>query len=282
MNPFHELFQRTKSSRFYDEFLKEATPLGDAYGINHFWYYRITHTGHYSYIGTHTKWDEFSFGEMSIEDMQECMRTISASKGLQLMQSYTANNEVVKDAFTVAKNKFKLYHSLNFSYSTLLGVEGYGFGTYLNGPQADELLLNHHQPLQYFAQNLQKKKKIITRLLDESPVDLVSLYGNDYKGPVEPVRSPHGHKKFLKHLGFESVLSLKPRELEILSFMRYGYSASYIAKKTKRNRRTVENSIAEMKITLACSSKHQLIDLAKEADAAGLFNLPHFSTPTSL
>ncbi len=272
MNPYHRMFEKTRTSPRYDQFLKLVNPLKDHFGINHFWYYRITKTGLYSYIGMHTQWDEFCFGDSSVAEMQERIRTLTNLNGLQLMQTLASDSEAIREIFDMAWHKFKIRFSLNFGKETAVGIEGYGFASYFSDYKADERLLNQLPLLQYFAQNLRAKNRKIFELLDDNQVDLFSLYGMDFMARPDAVRFPRDKTQLLYQLELGSVLELSSFELEVFRFLRYGYPARYIAKQLRKSVRTIENYMAVIKEKLGCHSKVQLIQKAQEIDSIGYFN----------
>lgn len=269
MNPYHQMLEKPQSSKYYDQFLKSAIPLKDHFGINHFWYYRITFSGHYSYIGTHTKWDEFCFGNEGTSEMKERIRGLRTTGGIQLFQASKLKNKALRNAFEAAWQKFKIRFSFSWCKSSLIGVEGYGFATYFNDPLVDERLLNQLPLLQYFAQNFQAKNRKIFELVNNYQVDLLSLYGIDFMASPEEIQLPCNKPQLLHKLGLGPVLKLKVRERDILSFVRSGFPAAYIAKKLQMSERTVENYMVSLKEKLGCSSKVQLIHKAQEIDSMG-------------
>ena len=272
MNPFPKLMGGIKSSQRYDQFLKLAAPLKDHFGINHFWYYRVTHSGQYSYIGTNAKWDAFCFNDSNLDMWQERIRAITRPTGIQLMQLQQIDNGLIKDTIESAWGKFKIHLSLNCCKQTTLGIEGYGFGTGFNDPRADEMLLNQLPLLQHFAQNLRQKNRKVFEVLDENQTDLFSLFGPGFMGSAKAASFPRDKNQFLYQLGLGSILKLDSREVDILSFARFGYPAAYIAKKLRRSERTVENQMAVIKEKLDCKSKVELIHLAQQLGSIGYFS----------
>src|SRR5262245_58049475 len=86
MDPFIEMMERTQSSLYYDQMCRFAKPLHDHFGINHFWYYRISRSGFYSYAGTHAAWNEYCFGH-SLTKHFPCLRHPNVLRsGITLMR----------------------------------------------------------------------------------------------------------------------------------------------------------------------------------------------------
>ena len=87
MNCFAEMSRRIQTSPQYDSFRRFSSPLKTHFGINHFWYYRITDAGHYSFLGTHTAWNEHCFNELPLH-LFPCLRHPSLlNTGITLMKA---------------------------------------------------------------------------------------------------------------------------------------------------------------------------------------------------
>src|SRR3990167_4405484 len=123
INPFLQAMERIQSSLSYEQMTRFAKPLYDHFGINHFWYYRIGHNGTYSYVGTHSKWNEYCFGESLIQHFP-CLRSSNIlKKGVSLMKA--GNNQAYAQVLETAWNKFRINFNINLFESSKEGIEAF-------------------------------------------------------------------------------------------------------------------------------------------------------------
>lgn len=269
MNQFKEMVRKITGSRHHDQMQRFVAPLRVHLSINHFWYYRVTHTGHYSFIGTHTKWTEYCF-ENHMIDYFPCLRhPDSLQSGISLMRN--SSNDSYKNVLKSAWEKFKVYFSFQLLKKIPEGMEGFGFATSRNDPGVDERLLNELPLLCNFINQFRQKNEKIFDLLDDNQVDLAGYLGPRFNEKPETDRASFDRRSFLKQMGYEGAFDLTERELDILKYLASGYPSSYIASRLCLSKRTIENNIAVMKCKLYCHSKVELIQKAQELTSFDLF-----------
>jgi|GEM_PF-3093029 len=268
MNLFLEMLKRNRSSPHLDRALKFAAPLNDHLGINHFWYYRISSSGAYSYLGTHEDWNEYCY-EHSLTNAFPCLRHPKIlGEGISLMRASPSDTKY-KEVQKIAWDRFQINFNLNLYETFEDGIEAFGFGSRFNDHKADERLLNELPLLRSFVRAFKENHKKVFSLLEENQVDLVSQMGTEfYKRPME-YSLPLERGSFLSQLGYQFILELTPREKQLLKYLASGYPASYIKKQLFLSLRTVENYIATLKDKLNCSSKVDLIQKAQEIMCTG-------------
>lgn len=271
MNPFLEMLRKTQASPQYDQMLRFAAPLYDHFGINHFWYYQITFSGAYAYMGTHAAWSEYCFSRSLINHFP-CLRHPQAlQSGVSLMKA--GPHEVqYKEVLEIAWNRFHINFNINLFENSPEGIEAFGFATRFDDHKADERLLNELPLLRYFTQVFRKKHAKLFQILQDNRVDLSSHMGAIFYERPKEIALPFQRARFLCQLGCESFLSLTPREKEILKLLASGFPASYIQKEIHLGIRTVENYIAALKDKLSSSSKVELIKKAQEIASTGLLD----------
>ena len=98
----------------------------------------------------------------------------------------------------------------------------------------------------------------------DNRVELAPIVGSSfYELPKE--RFDLDKRNLLIHkLGLGEILSLTPRELDIIKYMAHGFLANYRGKKLHLSVRTIENYIAVIKSKLNCESKTSLIQKSRE------------------
>lgn len=225
MNPFLKMMERIQSSNHYDRVVQFTKPLYDNFGINHFWYYRISSSGTYSYVGTNASWNEYSFGH-SLFMHFPCLRHPTAlRRGITLMKagSNTKYEEVLKTGW----EKFRINFHLNILENCPEGVEAFGFGSRFNDPEAEERLLNELSLLRYFIKEFRQKHMKLFSLLEESSIDLSSSMGAIFHERPRGIVLPFERSLFLRQLGCSSFFELTPKEKSILKLLASGFPASY-------------------------------------------------------
>lgn len=270
MKSFHELLRKVTTSPYHNQMLRFTAPLNDHFGINHFWYYKITNSGNYSYLGTHSAWNEYCFDEALVAYFP-CLRHPSMMEsGVKLMK--ICQDDAYRKILETAWKKFQINFNLNIQQVTSEGIEAFGFGSKFDDPHADERLINRLPLLQQFFKIFCLKHKKLFNLIEEHQINLFSLIGLKFYERPKIVSIPFDREPFLQKLGFDSLLLLTPREKEVLKFISNGFPAPYIAQQLKLCRRTVENYIATIKDKLSCRSKVELIQKALELSSTGYFD----------
>lgn len=270
MKPFHQMLKNITSSPYHKEMIRSTTPLSDYFGVNHFWYYKITLSGFYSFLGTHSAWNEFCFDKDLINRFP-CLRYPQIlHKGVNLMKINEDPN--YQELLKVASEKFSINFNLNLIYNTHDGIEAYGFATKYNDPYADQRLINELPLLRSFIKYFRENNKKMFQLLEDNQVNLASILGMTFYEQPKMLALPQKRDEFLKKIGFSQVLSLTSREKDVLKYISNGYSSSYISEQLRLQSKTVENYIATIKCKLNCNSKVELIKIAQELASTGYFD----------
>lgn len=269
MNLFQEMFRKTTSSFSYDKMQRFVKPLNDHFGVNHFWYYRVSNNGHYAYMGTHADWSEYCF-ENHLIDYFPCLRHPSTlQSGINLMKG--VSNEGYEKVLTAAQEKFQINFNFQLLYKIPDGIEGFGFATQNKYQMSDEQLLNELPLLRHFIKVFRERHVELFNILHNNQVDLSGYLGPLFNEKIHPCPIPNKRENFLKKIGFESFFDLTSREKNVLKYLAYGYPASFIAKELNLQTKTVENYIAVIKCKLVCRSKVELIQKAQEIASIGCF-----------
>lgn len=262
MNTFQEMHRKVCSSPHYDQMQRFAAPLNDHFGINHFWYYKVTSSGHYSFLGTHAAWTEFCFDNIPIHYFRGIRHPDVVPSGLQLMK--LGANDEFKNTLDTAWKKFGINFNINVVARIPEGIEGFGFATRYNEPSADERLLNELPLLTQFTKLFRDKNKKIFEVLADNQVDLATEFGSVFYEGSQESDITMEREKFLRKIGYGFIFSLSLREKEVLKLIVSGYPASFIAEQLQIKTRTVETYIETLKHKLSCYSKVELIKKAQE------------------
>lgn len=272
MKDLIELHRKTTTSRHYAKMLLAIRPLKDCLGINHFWYYRITEDGHYTYIGTHTKWSEYCFDNLLVKNFPIIRHPETQDFGISFMKN--TDNEAYIDVQNEAWSKFGINFNINITERIEGGVEAFGFATETNHPVTEERLVNHLPLLCHFYRAFKKDHQRLIYLAWENQVNMSNILGaNDSR--CFPQKAPDFNKEaFLKKMGWLPKNDLTLRECDLLKLLVNGFPVSYIADQLGLSYRTVENYIATIKSKLYCRTKAELIVKAKELNSMMYLTIP--------
>ena len=265
MKQFRQMLSKITSSPYHDQMQRFAAPLQDHFGINHFWYYRITNTGDYSFLGTHTKWCEYCFDEAAVSYFPSLRHPTIATSGISLMKSWpdASYNAMLQTAW----DKFQINFNINLVERLPDGVEAFGFASGFNDPQADERLLNNLPLLTQFTKVFREKHQNLFSVANDNRINLATHFGALFYEQPKTMVIPSDKSIFLHKIGLGWIFSLTPREQEVVELLSSGFSAPYIAGELGLSSRTVENYINTIKSKLSCSSKSELIEKAKQISA---------------
>lgn len=270
MNPFDLMLKKTISSPYYDQMLRYAAPLSDHWGINHFWYYKITFSGHYSYLGTHTAWNKFCF-EQSLINHFPCLRhPDTLQRGINLMKA--SQDREYKTVLNVAWEKFRINFNVNILNKIPEGIEAFGFATRFNDTYAEQRLLNDLPLLRHFTKKIQATHRSLFQLLDDNQIDISSQLGLAFYERAREEKETCGRDQLLRRMGFADILSLTVRETEVFKHIASGYPIGYIAQQLNLSVEIVENYIAIIKSKLSCQTGIELMLKAREIASLGYFD----------
>ena len=267
MEEFFEMLRRVTSSPYHDQMVRFVKPLKDYFGINHFWYYRVSRNGHYTYVGTHSEWNEFCF-ENHLVGQFPCLRHPDLIKsGIDLMKNTT--DQDYQKVLNSAWDNFGVNFNLNLVSKTQEGIEAFGFASNTQNPKTDEILINELPLLTHFTRSFRLRHPKLFELVHDNQVNFSSYLGPKFHEGEKISHHSQGRDVFLKKMGFVPSFELSPREKDVLGLLASGYPSPYIAKQLSLARRTVENYVATIKSKLFCESKVELIQRAKEFASIG-------------
>ncbi len=273
MKLFQEMLRKIVASPYHNQMMRFVVPLNDHFGVNHFWYYRVTYSGYYCFLGTHTSWSEYCF-EHHLVDYFPCLRhPDTLQSGINLMKKSSSLD--YKNVLKMAWEKFNINFNIQLLKKVPEGVEGFGFATRFNHQASDERLLNELPLLRHFIHAFREKHQPLFDLLYDQQVNLSSYLGPMFNEKRKSLKLPHDRVTFLEKIGFKSILSLTAREKDVFKFISHGYPASYIAEQLQLSSKTIENYIAAIKSKLFCHSKVELIQKAQLLDSIGYFDFDY-------
>lgn len=262
MNDYQKNFKKIVASTEFGRAKRFISSLESYLGVNHFWYYSISNTGEYSYLGSHVGWSEFCF-EQNLLVPFTCLRHPShVAVGLSLMKA--ESDSEFQHVLKLAWERFQINFNINIVMRNSKGIEGFGFGSRFNDSKSDERLINQLPLLQMFFKSFKEKNGKIFSLIEENKMNISSEFGSVfYEKPKHLCYMGSSKEEFLHKIGYGDLLLLSSRENEVLRYVAEGYPASFIANQLDLSNRTVENYIANLKDKLLCNSRVELIQKAR-------------------
>lgn len=265
MSPFESLTELI-TCRFHKKIKKACAPLFDYFNLSDFWYYRITNSGHTTYLASHDTWSEFFAEEKFYLNFPLLRHPQYFEDGPNLLLSL--RDEPFSRVSTAAKEKFGIHHCLALINKVPEGVEGFGFSSSFPDELQKAILLKELPLLRLFIKKFREENRFLLSLLEDNQIDVAELIGPTF---YEKVVSPESAEKqeLLKNLGIGAPCS--PREIDVMKLLLKGYSASQIGKEIFLSKRTIEHHVERMKDKFGCDSKAELIQKARELECLGYF-----------
>lgn len=248
----------------FDKMVRSASPFFNSFGLNHLYYYRLSPLGNYTTFGTHSELFEYSFNQYpQWYESDPCFRCKNLKPGIFIEdigydQSF---NKILDDIF----NRFKLKYTIRVQRKIGDAYECFGFCTKLINRDIKELLINNLPIVNKFIDFFISENKTNINIAKDNEINIIPLVGSFFYEQESSLLDSTKKIELLKYMGLETGECLTEREKEILHFFASGYPARYIAEKLFISVRTVEHHIAEMKLKLQCSSKVELINIAKNS-----------------
>ncbi len=165
-------------------------------------------------------------------------------------------------------SEFGLNAWVRIAHKTAYSVEEFGFQSSCFTPKQSLFLFNQLPQLNLLTRYFRDNNKALFSSLAEMPINLPELIGkNFYKNKIQ-LSDPNfiAKQNFLKRLSINPNPELSEHEIETIKLMLDGYSASQIALKLYRSKRTIEHRIENIKAKLQCNSKQELIQKAQELE----------------
>lgn len=271
MNPFYEMIHNY-TFRYNCKINKFCSPIINNFGVNHFWYYKVTNKGHYTCLGSSLPWMEYYFGEklyLPNPYLRNPANFQSGTSFIKQVKDYSYQKYV-----DIGVKNFNINQSLLFWEKAQDCVEGYGFASHLPSNTFESLCINEMPLLKLFVKKFREEFDPLICKMSEELVDIASLIGPTfYENNSNIQTSPIDRKLFLKQFQLSQILELSNREKEVLFLVSKGLFAVQIAEHLQLSKRTIEHYIENIKNKLNCFSKAELIQKANEFLSIG-YSLP--------
>ena len=264
--------QRILSAKLHQKIKKLTTPLIDHFGLNEFYHYRLSNTGHYVNVGLNCEWEEFYFSNPSHLIMTPYFRHPKFFKSGVSFMKETPDLEFEK-LVTFGREQFQINLSSHITKKTKDGLSAYGFGLNTQDLQQHFNLANSLPLLHLFIEKFDEEMKPFESLLEDTQVDMASLMGSKfYEPPTSILKESSFLDPFLQQLGLKHSSPLTAREIDVIQHLLNGNSASLIADHLCLSSRTVEHHIERIKDKFDCFTKADLIKILRRLESIDYFS----------
>lgn len=251
---------------------KFCQPLQDSFGINYFWYYKITNDGRYICFGSHVAWMEYYYSEKLYLLNPYLRHPSNYSTGISLIRR--VNDQEFQDTMDLSMKRFNVNLNLVFMEKTDRFIQGYGFASKLDSYATESMYLAEWPLLRLFILRFKEEFQSLIDHTTDDLIDLSSFIGKtsffDKKINLNPKLKER--QTFLKSMGVYEVSGITPREKDLLRLVLKGYSAFQIALELGLSKRTIEYYLNNIKNKLTCNSKKELIQIARDFSDLGYLN----------
>jgi DNA-binding CsgD family transcriptional regulator len=255
--------------RHHDKIKKICEPLFTCLNLCHFWYYKLTNKGYLSFLGYNAEWGECFAGEQLYLKYPFCRHPDFFREGLYLHKEVQEGG--LKEVYDTCKLKFNMQQSLQFIQKTEEGMVEFGFSSNCRSDVQTAIFLSEAPLLKLFGSKFLDGTGL-RYVLEDNYVDLAGLLGTSFYEKSEMVLPKmEGKRALLEGLGLKCGLSRGEREM--LSLLVKGLPASQIAQGLYRSKRTVEHMVERTKEKLACYSKAELVQKARELEQVGYLDV---------
>lgn len=266
MTAFDELL-KSGSYKYNDKVLKYCGKLFDNFDLNEFWYYKVTNNGHFSYLCSHSGFDEYFSSEKMYLQYPYFRSPCYFHDGVILLE--TAQDNIISEVIKKAKD-FELFNPISIVTKLPEGVEVFGFSSNCSSVLKTAQLLNELPVLKFFMEKFREDNPAIFKSLQDNQINISHLIGPAFYQKHDPKFFHLPNKqRFLQEMGCK--FDFSRRENEVIQQLLLGYSAGQIAKILYLSKRTVEHHIERIKMKLNCSSKAELIQKSRELEQIGYF-----------
>lgn len=245
---------RLTTARFHDQLKSVCAPLFEAFGLNHFWYYKISENGGFYFLDSNISWCEYYGGEKLYLQHPYLRHPKFLCEGIYVLQNRCLYSSQLEMKLFGFQTNFQVVDKV------MGGIEAFGFSSPHSNESQMALLVNEIKSIKIFTDRFKSEHRKMIAHLEDNQIDLVGLIGSSfYKNENFPFINSSARQVFLKKMGVASQYKLSPREIDVLKLMLEGYSASQIASLTSRSKRTIEHHIERIKWKTSSLSKGELI-----------------------
>ncbi len=273
MHNFTDLFRQNDSN--LENFLKQAEPLGRAFGLDVFFYNAIEENGQFASICTHTDamgnfWESRRYQDMGFYVSPECLK-----EGYFFLDHDVDYASYVESVSRV----YPLYHPFLIIKKEGSKAHLFGFASKKPIPALPSLYINGLAMLDSFIHHYLQTQKPLDPILDIAKLrGQKTFYGKMYGEDSLPKQSTS--TSLLTQLGVPTFLihsaqKLTDREKEVLSAYLDHKSAKEHGQELGLSYRTIQSYIANIKNKLGVLTRDELLEQGMRLKMAGFLHIAH-------
>lgn len=271
MKHFHEMINKY-SLRHNKKLNNFCAPILHSFGVNHFWYYKITKEGYYTCLGTNLPWTEYYFSENLYHQNPFIKSPENFEGGIIFIKQI--EDQEYQNSIERGVTDFSLRQNLIFLEKIKDGLEGFGFASHLPSAVSESLFINEMPILKLFVKKFRDEFNPLLNKMSEDMVEIAPLIGPSFYEKTSSIRTASIDRTlFLKQFCLSEICELSHREKEVLFLVSRGLYAAQIAEHLVLSKRTVEHYIENIKNKIKCYSKAELIQKSNEYLSLG-YTLP--------
>lgn len=267
MSAFNDLIH-TVSARYGDRIKSACSDVFSYFGLNQFFYYKITNDGRLALLDSNIAWSEYFSSEKYYLNDPFLRHPNNFHNELYLLKDDVQNLELRK-ILSSAKEKFERCFTLILMKKNQKAIEAFGFSS--NTPSEKNLskILSELPLLKLFIKKFRYEQQFLFSKLDDNQIDFSDLIGSSLFNISEGNPNKKTEKqRFLERLGIADPF-LNADEIRVIKLLIEGCSAGQIGKELFRSKRTIEHRIEKIKGKFDCHSKFELIRKARELEQVG-------------
>lgn len=257
--------------KHFNQMQKTTQPLRHHFGISYFSYHRIDHKGKYTVLVDRPDWAEHYVSEQIFLHDPYLGHPSSYQSGIYLIDSQ--GSEGYKTQVLKAGKKI-----LDMDLGVILiekneeAVEFFGFSSNKKNSSLESVYLNHPELLRSFTVHFKTTFHSILAQMSDSGIQLSQLKKQKllYSSFLPPPISSSKRISYYKDLGMDEMIikceKLAPREKQCIKFLLQNLSAKETAFLLGLSTRTVEYYFENIKNKWDCSTKQEILRLAKKLE----------------
>ncbi len=254
-----------KITQLMDNSIKRfCSPLISKFDITHFYHMMLTNSGEFAAGGLNHDWHECFYSGNELYHILPYFHLIKSSPG-KIIFTQTIENEYWKKLLNTATKKFNVHLGLHISFQTNEGQEAFGFGLKTADPFKHMSLLNELHLIHIFIKEF--RNKFGNSYLKNNLIDVATPVGRSF---YDIPRLKSASKSLLHCKTITTQNPFTKRETDVIPHLLNGLSASCIAEKLSKSKRTVEHHLERMKEKFDCTTKSELIQKCRQLESFGL------------
>lgn len=249
---------------------KALKPIYEQFGVNYFYYSRVSNHGLYASFSNNVDWNKWWFDENVHQELFYFLQPQSYRPGQTI--SVPLFEQKFDKIGKIAKEKFNINYVLEITYKDKNGIETFGFSTENFNLLTLTQFFSDLTLLKLFFKYFRQKNNSIFEQLLENEIDLAQEIGPAFFQTPYSINSCR-HFNFLKDIGMDIFSELSQREKQVCQALTQGLSAANIASMLNLSKRTIECYLENIKEKLNCHSKSELVKKCLDLEVSGYFEV---------